>query len=67
MTLENFRIAARSLVDFPGVIAIIGGNPTMHRNFREICRIFVEEIPNKNSAAYGLKYLAGRIKSFLSR
>jgi hypothetical protein len=47
MTLENFRVAARSLVDFPGIIAIIGGNPTMHRNFREICGIFVEEIPNK--------------------
>jgi hypothetical protein len=47
MTPENFRLAVRSLQDFPGIIAIIGGNPAMHRNFKEICDIFVEEIPNK--------------------
>lgn len=47
MTPENFRQAVRSLRDFPGTIAIIGGNPTMHRDFEEICRILVEEIPEK--------------------
>lgn len=47
MTPENFRLAVRSLQDFPGIIAILGGNPAMHRNFKEICDIFVEEIPNK--------------------
>jgi len=47
MTPENFRLAARSLADYPGIIAVIGGNPVMHRNFEEICRIFVEEIPRK--------------------
>jgi hypothetical protein len=48
MTPENFRLALRSLEGFPGIIAIIGGNPAMHRNFRELCDIFVEEVPNKN-------------------
>jgi hypothetical protein len=48
MTPENFRLAVRSLEGFPGIIAIIGGNPAMHRNFKEICDTFVAEVPNKN-------------------
>ena len=48
MTPDNFRLAVRSLDGFPGAIAIIGGNPAMHRNFKEICDIFVKEVPNKN-------------------
>ena len=47
MTPENFRLAVRSLADYPGIVAVIGGNPTMHRNFAELCRIFIEERPNK--------------------
>jgi hypothetical protein len=47
MTLENFRTAVRSLTDFRGWIGILGGNPAMHRNFKEICEIFAEEIPEK--------------------
>lgn len=47
MTPDNFRTALRSLKDYFGIIAMIGGNPCMHRNFEELCRIFVEEIPNK--------------------
>ena len=48
MTPDNFKLAVRSLEGFPGVIAIIGGNPAMHRNFKELCDIFVKEVPNKN-------------------
>jgi hypothetical protein len=48
MTPDNFRLAVRSLDGFPGIIAVIGGNPAMHRNFKELCDIFVEEVPNKN-------------------
>ena len=47
MTPDNFRIAVRSLADYPGIIAVIGGNPAMHRSFEELCRIFEEEIPEK--------------------
>ena len=47
MTPENFRLALQSLKDFHGIIAMIGGNPVMHRNFEELCAIFEEEIPNK--------------------
>ena len=47
MTPDNFRKALRSMKDYWGVIAMIGGNPCMHRNFEELCQIFVEEIPNR--------------------
>ena len=47
MTPENFRTAVRSLSDYPGIVAVIGGNPTMHRSFAELCEIFTEERPNK--------------------
>lgn len=45
MTPDNFRLALRSLKNFKGVIAMIGGNPCMHPQFDELCRIFVEEVP----------------------
>lgn len=48
MSIDNFRIAVRSLADFPGMIAVIGGNPCMHRNFEEVCKVLEEEIPDKN-------------------
>jgi hypothetical protein len=48
MTPDNFRHAVRSLDGYPGIIAIIGGNPAMHPRFREICNIFVQEVPNKS-------------------
>ena len=47
MSPENFRIALQSLRGYPGTIAIIGGNPCMHPKFAELCKIFVEEVPNK--------------------
>lgn len=47
MTPENFRLALRSLKDYFGIIAMLGGNPCMHPKFPELCRIFVEEIPNR--------------------
>lgn len=47
MSLENFRAACRSLADFHGTIAVIGGNPCMHRNFEEISLIFEQEIQDK--------------------
>ena len=47
MKPENFRLALRSLRGFQGVIAMIGGNPCMHKQFAELCRIFQEEVPVK--------------------
>jgi len=47
MSEDNFRSALRSLKNFRGIIAMIGGNPCMHTKFRELCNIFKEEIPNQ--------------------
>ena len=47
MSVDNFRMAARSMKDFPGIVAVIGGNPVMHAKFEQICHIFCEEIPEK--------------------
>lgn len=46
MSTDNFRAALRSLEGYFGVIAVIGGNPLMHRNFEDLCQIFIEEVPN---------------------
>lgn len=48
MSPSNFRKALQSLKDYTGLIAIIGGNPVMHRQFEELCKIIVEEVPDKN-------------------
>ena len=47
MTPENFRAALRSIADFKGVRAVIGGNPCMHAKFPELCDIIEEEVPDK--------------------
>jgi predicted phosphohydrolase len=47
MTPEDFRKALKTLVNFPGMIAMIGGNPCVHSQFEELCRIFQEEIPDR--------------------
>jgi len=47
MTPENFRAVLRSLKGYFGIIAMLGGNPCMHKNFEELCKVFVEEVPNK--------------------
>ena len=47
MTPDNFRKALQSLKGYFGVIAMIGGNPCMHKDFEELCKIFQEEVPNK--------------------
>jgi hypothetical protein len=47
MKPDNFRAALRSLEGYKGVIAMIGGNPCLHRSFTDLCQIFVEEVPVK--------------------
>lgn len=46
MEPEYFRLAVRSLRDFHGVTAVIGGEPTIHSRFDELCVIFKEEQPD---------------------
>ncbi len=47
MSLDYFRKAVESLVDFPGKVGIMGGEPAMHPKFREILTILRELIPRE--------------------
>lgn len=61
MPPEDFRTAIRSLTDWwrPGkVIGIIGGEPTLHPQFEEICRIFVEEFGDRTPLTHGREPIA---------
>ena len=40
MTLERVEQALQSLEGFKGIIGIMGGEPTMHPQFAEICKLF---------------------------
>jgi hypothetical protein len=48
ITLENFEIACKSLIGYPGVVGIFGGNPTLHPKFEQLCHILAKHIPFEN-------------------
>jgi hypothetical protein len=47
MSPDVFRLAVRSLADWPGVIGIFGGNPCCHPKFPELMEILEQEIPDQ--------------------
>jgi hypothetical protein len=47
MDKDYFIAALTSLKDFDGIVGIIGGEPTLHPQFEEFCKIFKELKPNK--------------------
>lgn len=48
MDVDYFEKAVKTLSDYHGVIGIMGGEPTLHPQFVEICDIFTKTIPNKS-------------------
>lgn len=62
MTPDQFRTALRSLKGYQGVIGMFGGNPCIHPNFKELCEIFTEEIPNKQQRGLWSNRLFGHGK-----
>jgi hypothetical protein len=48
MSVECFREAVYASKDWPGVVAAFGGNPCVHPDFSELCRIMSEEIPQQS-------------------
>lgn len=47
ITLEQFHIACRSLRGYFGVVGIFGGNPAIHPQFEELCRIARSYFPQE--------------------
>lgn len=45
ISLESFEIALQSLQGYPYLIALFGGQPTLHPKFPEICSILVRYVP----------------------
>ena len=48
MDLETIRKAIASLEGYEGGIGLMGGEPTLHPQFAEICKIYQEMIPDKS-------------------
>ena len=46
--LATIKKAIDSLEGFTGMIGCMGGEPTLHPQFEEICKIIQEKIPDKN-------------------
>jgi hypothetical protein len=47
MDMDTFRRAVDSLVDFPGMVGMIGGEPLLHPRFAEMAEYLAERIPEK--------------------
>lgn len=48
MDLETVEKALQSLEGFPGNVGLMGGDPTMHPQFAEICALYQKYFPDKN-------------------
>jgi hypothetical protein len=79
MDIETFKKAVDSMVGFPGIVGIIGGEPTLHPNFAEMMEYYAKRIdeprpaaflrtPTTNFKDYGnmVKYMRGRKRGLFS-
>lgn len=60
MSLDVFRDAVQSLKDWPGVIALFGGNPCSHPKFDDICAILEHEVPKQRQRGLWTNNLLGK-------
>ncbi len=59
MSLEYIKKGIESLEGFTGWIGLMGGEPTIHPKFAEICKLYAEMIPDKKQRGLwtdGLKW-----------
>lgn len=47
MDLADYERAVMSLKDFPGIVGMIGGEPTLHPQFPEMCEILRRHVADK--------------------
>ncbi|SLM31187.1 Radical SAM domain protein [Desulfamplus magnetovallimortis] len=47
MDMDTFKLAADSLVDFPGIVGMIGGEPLLHPDFEEMALYLASTRPDK--------------------
>lgn len=52
MEVDFFKKAVDSLVDFPGIVGIIGGEPSLHPHFEEMMDYYASKIPEPRPAAF---------------
>lgn len=52
MEVDFFKKAVDSLVDFPGIVGIIGGEPSLHPHFEEMMDYYALQIPEPRPAAF---------------
>lgn len=45
ISLDHFRQACESLRDYFGIVGVFGGNPAIHPQFEDLCKILQEIIP----------------------
>jgi hypothetical protein len=48
MDFLTFKKAVDSLVDFPGMVGIMGGEPTLHTEFENFVNYFADRIGKKS-------------------
>lgn len=48
MDFDTFCRAVDSLVDFPGIVGMIGGEPLLHPDFERMAEYFAKRLPDKN-------------------
>jgi hypothetical protein len=47
MELPAIEAALRTLVDFPGTVGLMGGEPTLHPSFEGICELYRQHLPRE--------------------
>ena len=60
MSVECFREAVLSLVDWPGVIGVFGGNPCAHPRFEDLCAVLCELVPDQRRRGLWTNNLMGK-------
>lgn len=67
MDLDTVAKAIESLEGYGGGIGIIGGEPTLHPQFREICELLQEKVPSRRCALWTDGYKWNEYKSLIQK